>query len=249
MLLLDHFRPPISRRVSWQELHGMWPGSIVRDLRKRLPAGYHCGPSVNPGQYLEVDVATFEEFSIDSFVNVKPREYRPNGLIRQESPTLVLELEQDDFAEYEVRVYDATRDRHLVAAIELISPGNKDRAESRKAFLRKCLGLLAQGVAVSLVDVVTVRPQNLYAELLEYFGGRDGTMGDVASSLYAASCRMVRVEEKSYLEAWSYRLELGLALPTIPIWLSATERVPLDLGIGYAEACADLGIPLDAAIG
>src|SRR4051812_9905436 len=36
-----------------------------------------------------------------------------------------------DYDEYAVRVYDAQRGRHLVAAIEIVSPANKHRPEHR----------------------------------------------------------------------------------------------------------------------
>ena len=42
-------------------------------------------------------------------------------------PTLTLETELPDQDEYEVRIYDDRYGRRLVAAIELISPANKDR--------------------------------------------------------------------------------------------------------------------------
>ena len=28
----DHFRPPVEREHSWDELHGMWPAVIVQQL-------------------------------------------------------------------------------------------------------------------------------------------------------------------------------------------------------------------------
>ena len=52
-------------------------------------------------------------------------------------PTLTLETELPDQDEYEVRIYDERHGRRLVAAIELISPANKDRPESRRAFVGK----------------------------------------------------------------------------------------------------------------
>ena len=45
----------------------------------------------------------------------------------------------------------------LLAAIEIVSPANKDRPENRRAFAAKCAALLRQGVAVSILDVVTAR--------------------------------------------------------------------------------------------
>ena len=77
----------------------------------------------------------------------------------------------------------------LVAVIELVSPANKDRPESRQAFVAKCAVLLRKGVAVSIVDLVTTRRFNLYAQLMEFIGHPDRTMSNEEPPIYAASCR------------------------------------------------------------
>ena len=57
--------------------------------------------------------------------------------------TLTLETELPDQDEYEVRIYDERHGRRLVAAIEIISPSNKDRPESRRAFVGKVAALFS----------------------------------------------------------------------------------------------------------
>ncbi len=54
-------------------------------------------------------------------------------------------------------VYDTTDERWLVAAVEIVSPANKDRPANRRLFLAKCAALLARQVCVSIVDLVTTR--------------------------------------------------------------------------------------------
>ena len=56
----------------------------------------------------------------------------------------IIEEELADADEYEVRVYDVERGRRLVAAVEIVSPANKDRPESRAQFVAKCAALLRQ---------------------------------------------------------------------------------------------------------
>ena len=60
MPLRDHFHPPVSRQVSWQEIHGQWPARIVMQLKELLPPGFASGPTVHPGAQVEVDIATYE---------------------------------------------------------------------------------------------------------------------------------------------------------------------------------------------
>lgn len=50
---------------------------------------------------------------------------------------MLLETVTPEPPEYEVRVYDTRRARRLVAAVEIVSLGNKVRADSRDAFVSK----------------------------------------------------------------------------------------------------------------
>jgi hypothetical protein len=45
----------------------------------------------------------------------------------------------------------------LTAAVELVSPRNKERPEARHAFAIKCVGYLQQHSSVVVVDTVTTR--------------------------------------------------------------------------------------------
>src|SRR5207248_2759568 len=119
-------------------------------------------------------------------------------------PSVSVETELPDYDEYAVRVYDVERGRQLVAAIELVSPANKDRPEKRNAFVGKCAALLQKGVAVTVVDLVTVRQFNLYAELMAFLGRSDPTLGAEPPPVYAASCRWVPKANRAVLETWSH---------------------------------------------
>src|SRR5204863_8465061 len=77
-------------------------------------------------------------------------------------PTLVLDADPSEQYSYEVLVYDHSRARTLVAAVEIVSPANKDRPKSRRESVAKCAALVGQGVCVSIVDLVTIRNFNLY---------------------------------------------------------------------------------------
>src|SRR5438067_8178978 len=204
MPLRDHFRPPVSLQAAWDSLHGMWPAEIVRQLRKSLPQGYVAAPTVHPGSQVEVDVAAYECDDV-------PRLQRsddggaPTALWTPPEPTVAVETEVPDYDEYSVRIYDAERGRQLVATIELVSPGNKDRPEKRNAFVGKCAALLQKGVAVSIVDGVTLRQFNLYAELLQFLGQSDPNLGESPPRLYAVSCRWRPREKRMRLQTWSHQ--------------------------------------------
>lgn len=55
--------------------------------------------------------------------------------------------------EFEVRIYENEGGSRLVAAVELVSPSNKDCVSHRAAFATKCAGYLAQGIALIVVEL------------------------------------------------------------------------------------------------
>jgi hypothetical protein len=213
---------------------------IVQQLRRTLPRGYVAGPKIHAGAQVEFDVAAYEGTEATSAADEGA-----GGLATASwpaKPVVCVETELPEYDEYEVRVYDRGRGRHLVAAIELVGPANKDRPEKRNAFVGKCAALLQNRVAVSIVDTVTIRPFNLYAELMTFVGHADPTMSADAPSLYAASCRWVRREGRAFLESWSHALAVGQTLPNLPLWLADNLVVPLDLEESYEQTCRDLWI-------
>jgi hypothetical protein len=241
MPLRDHFRPPVSDRSSWEEVHGGWPMVMVQQLARILPDRYVAAPRVHLGSEFEVDISTYER--VDGGRKASDVEtFAASSPWAAAQPTLTLETELADTDEYEVRVYDTRRNRRLVAAVELISPSNKDRPEARAQFVSKCATLLRQSVSVVLVDVVTIRSFDLYAELLEWVGGRDPSLGDAPPATYAVACRWRPVGTRMMLEAWSNPLVVGQPLPVLPLWLSEDLAVPLDLEASYEQTCRDLRI-------
>lgn len=242
MPLRDHFRPPLDLITSWEGFHGQWPAVIVQHLRKLLPAGYVAEPRVHSGSQIEIDVAAFEHDEASTSGMIGGSTGVATAVWAPARPSVAVETTLPDYDEYGVRIFDTRRGRLLVAAIEIVSPANKDRPEHRNIFVAKCAALLQKGVAVSIVDLVTVKHFNLYLELLAVIGHTDPTLGDPPPHLYAASCRWTRQGKRTLLEAWSHALTPGQPLPTLPLWLSTELVVPLNLEQSYEQACGDLWI-------
>jgi hypothetical protein len=154
----------------------------------------------------------------------------------------VAEVELIEEYAYEVLIFDQTRGRELVAAIEIVSPANKDRPENRQAFVTKCAALLQNRVCVSIVDLVTTRQFNLYGELMTLAGRPDPEFTTVAPATYAVTCRGRKVGGKPRLEVWAYALVVGQPLATLPIWLREDQFVSLDLEASYEATCQTLRI-------
>lgn len=240
MPLRDHFRSPVNDTHSWDEVHGGWPMEIVRDLTTILPAGFRAAPKVHLGSAFEVDVGSYD-------LDTRDPDALPDsggGVATQTalSPTLTVAAELADQDEYEVRLYDTERGRQLVAAIEIVSPSNKDRPGTREVFVGKVTALLQQGVCVSLVDLVSVRQANLYTELLARLGRGDPALAPAPPHLYAVTLRTRKVKRRLLLDAWFYPMTVGQPLPALPLWLSPDLRVMLPLEPSYQETCRILGI-------
>ena len=158
-------------------------------------------------------------------------------------PTLTVDVDFAEQYEYEVLVYDQSRGRQLVAAVEIVSPANKDRPENRGAFVTKCAALLHQGVSVSMVDLVTTRNFNLYRDLLALLDRTDPAFQTNPPSIYAVTCRCRKIGRTFELATWAYPLAVGTPLPTLPIWLADDLHVPLELEVSYEDTCCVLRIP------
>ncbi|MEZ6060659.1 MAG: DUF4058 family protein [Planctomycetaceae bacterium] len=243
MPLLDHFRPPLSQRGSWEGFHGMWPALIVQQLNDLLPHRYHAEPRVHLGTAFEIDVCTFEpnrrggevaEAGEFGTVSTSAAAWAPP------EPTLAVEVDPTELYEYEVLILDDDRDRDLVAAVEIASPGNQDRPETRRAFVAKCAALLQKKVCVSIVDLVTTMHFNLYCELLDIFGQEDPAFNAKSPATYAVTCRSRNLGERSRFETWAYPMIVGQPLPVLPLWLSDQLAVSLDLESAYQETCRAL---------
>ncbi len=225
MPLRDHFRPPVVNYTSWQGFSCAWPAVMVQHIECGLPEGYVAEPRI--GQR--------SDFVVNPII--VDQTWAPP------QPTLTVESDLTEQYEYAVHIYDLTEGRRLVAAVEIVSPANKDWPEYRGAFVAKMAALLQQGVCVSVVDLVTLRQFNLYAELLELIGHTDPALGPEPSPLYAATLRHRKGKKRSLLDSWYHALALGSTLPQLPIWLSDTNGVMLDLDSTYDETCRTLRIP------
>jgi hypothetical protein len=246
MPLRDPFRPPLDDLRHWEGFHATWPVMMVAQLRRRLPRGYFAEPRVHSGASAEIDVATFEDERDAALAAGNGNDHGggvATAVWAPPRPTLAVVTDLPAQDVYEVLVYDEKRRCRLVAAVEIVSPANKDRPEHRRAFAAKCAGLLRERVSVIIVDVVTTRTPSLYAELLELLGQSDPGLSPEPPPLYTAAARLTKRENEWLLETWAQSLALGRPLPTVPLWLADNLAVPLELDESYEQSCNVLNLP------
>src|SRR6516225_4566247 len=93
MPLRDHFRPPVEKKHSWDELHGMWPAEIVRQLFPILPEGYVAAPGVHLGAFFEIDVSVYD--ADESADRAEKAKAASGGVATLAPPNPTLTLETD----------------------------------------------------------------------------------------------------------------------------------------------------------
>jgi hypothetical protein len=239
MPLLDHFHPPLYPDRGWESMHALWAAFMVARLNDQiLPALYYAETQTHIGSRVEVDVATLERLSTAATRTSLPAS-GPVATLEPEvwaPPEPALVLPSTFPVEIEVEVFGTEGGAHLVAAIELVSPGNKDRPETRRAFAAKCSSYLQLGVGLVVVDVVTARLANLHDELMQLMVQPAAFAFPGGAQLYAVAYHPARREVGDQIDCWPHGLEVGQPLPTVPLALRGGPTLPLDLEATYSEA-------------
>jgi hypothetical protein len=239
MPLIDHFHPPLSHERRWESFHSSWATRIADALTERwLPPNYIAEEHVYLGSSVEIDVGTFERASSADgsgaggariVATVSPKVWAPPA-----ADAVLPSVFPDTF---EVQVICTDTGPKLVAAIELISPGNKDRPVERRAFAVKCASYLFQGISVIIIDIVTNRRANLHNEILAVMEAPKSLNLDAGCYLYAVAYRPLRRAGNDEIDIWRSQLDLGKPLPELPLSLGVDLVVPVEFETTYEEAC------------
>lgn len=198
-----------------------------------LPERYFAETQVHIGGRVEVDVATMEHGGATSSPSA-------NGGVAVETwapPRTALRMPALFPDEIEVQVFRESGGATLVAAVELVSPGNKDRMEARRAFAVKCANYLHNGVGLVVVDIVTERRANLHDDLIELLRQSASLRFSDDVQLYASAYHPHRlVSEEDVIDLWLEPLMLDAPLPTMPLALRNGPILPLELESTYTDA-------------
>jgi hypothetical protein len=108
-----------------------------------LPPGFYAGPLVDRDGPIEIDVAALLEQGAPMPTS---RTAWPQTWVAPD-PALAVAFDLPPVDGVEVHVFADDGDPRLAAAVELLSPRNKDRHAARQAFAVKCVGHLQQEAA------------------------------------------------------------------------------------------------------
>jgi len=216
MPLRDHFHPPLSVDRHWESLHAAWSGSLADALNRVLPEQYfaeeqiHCEPTV------EINTLDAPPWSPPL----------PEGTF----PAVFTE-------DFEIKVFSTRAGPRLVAAIELVSPRNKDRPEARRAYAMKCANYLYQGIGLIVIDIVTDRHANHHNETMQLMQAGLPTH-ITAEAQYAVAYRPIRRQGRDEVDLWRSTFTVGQGLPVLPLVVAADLILPVDLEATYMDACS-----------
>jgi hypothetical protein len=237
MPLFDHFHPPSHPRRHWESFLVNWAGAIADALNQGLlPEGYFAEEHAHVGARVEIDVATFTDGKAEAAASetggvatVPARVWAPPA------PAFVMPAAFPD--RFEVLIFEMEGGANLVAAIELISPANKDRASHRQAFAVKCASYLQEGIGLLVIDIVTSRQANLHNDMIRLLGHDSALALPADVMLYAVAYRPIVRDKQEQIDVWPANLEVGKALPVMPLALTAELSLPIDLEKTYVAAC------------
>jgi hypothetical protein len=217
MPLLDHFHPPLAPQRHWESFAGNWAGAMADALNESLlPEGYFAEEHAQLGPRVEIDVATFDHSE-------------------SLTPALVVPAAFPDA--FEVLVFESEGGTRLVAAIELVSPGNKDRPGERQAFAVKSASYLCRGISLIVIDIVTSQRANLHNEIMRVLGHGEAFAISAETVLYGVAYRPIVRDAQEQIEAWPSPLGIGRPLPVLPLALNAGLALPIDLEATFTTAC------------
>jgi hypothetical protein len=223
----------------WDGVHLLWITELLRWVKPRLPAGYRAYvgsvPTVAIGgsEKPEVSVRQWPEPPSSAPVTSGTQSASADEEPDEQIAVVTLDPEK--------AVYVAMGGR-LIAAIELISPRNKDRPDAQMTYLMRYLAYLYEGVHLLLVDAHR-RPLHFsFADrIAEELGIRQPAVPPPMAVSYRVGAPAATGGRN--LGIWRRLLTVGTPLPTMRLSLDVGLSVPVDLEQTYMHAAADAYLP------
>lgn len=217
-----------TERAGWEGLHIYWMTEIARALRATLPPGYRAVIGSSP-------LVAIGSAGVKPDVAITNGVHAPTGAPasgpQPDVQVAVATLEEDTTVTVE-------REGRLVAAVELISPRNKDRPGSREQYAARYLNYLRGGVHLLLIDVHR-RPLEFGFGQLIATGLREALPAAVAPSAVSYRVGPTAAQGGRMLSVWQYPFTVGANLPQVALPLTPDELVLVDLESTYARAAED----------
>jgi hypothetical protein len=216
----------------WDSVHQLWITSLLYWTQERLPAGYRAYLGSVPGLSIGMEVGR---------PDLGVRTWEPRGAETAAPSEALIEAPEPDFKTVALHHPEPSpavhvfRQGQLVAAVELVSPRNKDRPSSREFYRNRYLSYLWSGVHLMLIDVHR-RP--LGFSFVEAMAAEVECQFPVGLPPHVVSWNVggPTPEGGQFLDGWYRALTVGEPLPSVPLSLNGERSLLIDLEHTYREA-------------
>ena len=130
-----------------------------------------------------------------------------------------------------------TSGHHIVALLEIVSPGNKDRVSSVQDFVKKVESVLIRGIHVLIADLFPPGkhdPRGMHGEIWSRYASEPYNLP--ADQPLTLSSYLADDEVEAYVEHMAF----GEPLPAMPLFLDDETYIYVPLETTYQAAFADL---------
>lgn len=221
----------------WDGFHTLWITHLFHAIKPQLPGDFRAYLGSIPA----VHVAGLEhpDFAVRHWLPEPAPDAAPDGNGIANSATMEPDIETATITlDPQLALYITYRGR-MVAALELISPRNKDRRSAREHYASRYLGYLREGAHLLLVDVHRRPLAFSFADTLagELRIEQPATLPPLAATYRVGE---PAAEGGRYLAIWRRPLVVGTPLPTMPLPLTIRAAIDVNLEDTYMLAAADL---------
>ena len=213
----------------FDSLHSVWQNQILYWIVPRLPPGYRAYIGGVPSLTLD---------SPNGRPDLGVRNWTPTAeAVAPSGATATLEPDSESVISFQIDPMRAVHiDLHgvLIAAVELISPRNKDRPSTRATYASRYSTYLQSNVHLMLIDILPRPVGYSFADTI----ATELTLNvPPTPPPYAMSYRVGEpVPEGTLFAHWRRPLTVGQPLPTLPLPLNVHQQVLIDLEQTYNEA-------------
>ena len=225
----------------FHDFHYVWIDELARALNRRLPPDYYAmrdqvaadvGPDVLTLQGPAGKNRDLDDLPQPSSSGVAGVLLAPPKL----KPTAETIMEQYRRKKKVVAVRHTSGD-HVIAVIEVVSPGNKAARNPLRTFVQKSAKILANGIHLLILDLLPPGkrdPDGIHNEIWQ----------EVAGTEYALPkdrpLTLASYEAGDTLRAYVVQAAVGDALTDMPLFLEPEQAVTVPLEATYQAAFAEL---------
>jgi hypothetical protein len=222
----------------FHDFHTAWIASLRTELNGRLPEGYYALAEQHAGEMI-ADILTLHASPADEGPTGSGPRTAANGgvaLAWAAPRTRVRQIiEPGPHALRRTLAIRHVSGHRLVAMIEIVWPGNKDRRRRVDGFVSKAIQALDAGVHLLLVDLFapgTYDPHGLHTAIRQRLEDTDATFPPPPGEPLTLAAYAAGEKVEAYLE----QLAVGGTLPEMPLFLQPERYVTVPLAETYDAA-------------